>query len=108
MSGTGVCEWAPNVGYRCYSDRGNWTTLKHLNRPAVLELIDSRGRRHYAAAMQIQDREVILDFGDNRFVPVQNRPGPFLVRGLHPGLENRRPSRVPFLKEGMSALTCGG
>jgi general secretion pathway protein A len=66
MSGMNVCEWVPNVGYRCYSDRGNWTTLKHLSRPAVLELIDSRGRRHYAAAMQIEDQEVVLDFGDNR------------------------------------------
>jgi general secretion pathway protein A len=65
-SGMGICEWAPDVGYRCYSNRGNWTTLKHLNRPAVLELIDSRGRRHYAAAMQIKDQEVILDFGDDR------------------------------------------
>ena len=66
MSGLGVCEWAPNAGYRCYSGRGNWTTLKHLNRPAVLELIDSRGRRHYATAMEIEDQEVILDLGDSQ------------------------------------------
>jgi general secretion pathway protein A len=77
MSGMNVCEWAPNVGYRCYSDRGNWTTLKHLNRPAVLELIDSRGRRHYAAAMQIKDQEVILDFGDNRLSLSRNDLDPF-------------------------------
>ena len=77
MSGMNVCEWAPNVGYRCYSDRGNWTTLKHLNRPAVLELIDSRGRRHYVAAMQIKDQEVILDFGDNRLSLSRNDLDPF-------------------------------
>ncbi len=77
MSGMGVCEWAPNAGYRCYSNRGNWTTLKHLNRPAVLELIDSRGRRHYAAAMQIKDQEVILDFGDNRLSLSKNDLDPF-------------------------------
>jgi hypothetical protein len=34
--------------------QGNWTTLKHLNRPAVLELIDGRGRKHYVAAMEIE------------------------------------------------------
>ena len=62
MSGMSICDWVPSVGYRCYSDRGNWTTLKHLNRPAVLQLIDSRGRKHYVAAMEIKDREVLLDF----------------------------------------------
>jgi general secretion pathway protein A len=77
MSGMSVCEWAPNAGYRCYSNRGNWTTLKHLNRPAVLELIDSRGRRHYAAAMQIKDQEVILDFGENRLSLSRNDLDPF-------------------------------
>ncbi len=77
MSGMGVCEWAPNVGYRCYSDRGNWTTLRHLNRPAVLELIDSRGRRHYVAAMQIKDQEVLLDFGDSRLSLSRNDLDPF-------------------------------
>ena len=66
MSDMGVCEWAPNAGYRCYSARGNWTTLKNLDRPAILELIDKRGHRHYVAAMQIKDREIILDFGGNR------------------------------------------
>jgi len=77
MSGMSVCEWAPSVGYRCYSDRGNWTTLKHLNRPAVLELIDSQGRRHYVAAMEIKDQEVLLDFEGSRFSLSKNDLDPF-------------------------------
>jgi len=77
MSGMGVCEWVPTMGYRCYSDRGNWTTLKHLNRPAVLELIDSRGRRHYVAAMEIEDRDVFLDFEGNRMSLTKNDLDPF-------------------------------
>ena len=77
MSGMSVCEWAPSVGYRCYNDRGNWTTLKHLNRPAVLELIDGRGRRHYVAAMQLKDQEVLLDFGDSQLSLSRNDLDPF-------------------------------
>ena len=67
----------PSVGYRCYSDRGNWTTLKHLNRPAVLELIDDRGRRHYVAAMQIKDQAVLLDFGESQLSLSRNDLDPF-------------------------------
>ncbi|MCP4577992.1 MAG: peptidoglycan-binding protein, partial [Deltaproteobacteria bacterium] len=36
-----------------------------------------RGRRHYAAAMQIKDQEVILDFGDNRLSLSRNDLDPF-------------------------------
>jgi len=77
MSGMSVCEWAPSVGYRCYNGRGNWTTLKHLNRPAVLELIDDRGRRHYVAAMQIKDQAVLLDFGESQLSLSRNDLDPF-------------------------------
>jgi len=77
MSGMSVCEWLPTMGYRCYSDRGSWTTLKHLNRPAVLELIDRRGRRHYVAAMDIKDQEVLLDFEGNRLPLSKNDLDPF-------------------------------
>jgi general secretion pathway protein A len=77
MSGMSVCEWAPTMGYRCYSDRGNWTTLKHMNRPAVLELIDGRGRRHYVAAMQIEDQSVLLDFEGRRLTLSKSDLDPF-------------------------------
>ncbi|MBW2710040.1 MAG: AAA family ATPase, partial [Deltaproteobacteria bacterium] len=82
MLGRSVCEWAPSVGYRCYSGKGNWTTLKHLNRPAVLELIDDRGRRHYVAAMQIKDQKVLLDFGDSRLSLSRNDLDPFWFGGF--------------------------
>ena len=77
LSGMSVCEWAPKVGYRCYSDRGNWTTLKHLNRPAVLELIDGKGQRHYAAAMLLKGQKVDLDLGDYRMSLARAALDPF-------------------------------
>ena len=77
VSGKSVCEWAPSVGYRCYSGRGNWTSLKHLNRPALLELVDDRGHRHYATAVEIKDREVILDFGESRLTLPKKELDPF-------------------------------
>ncbi len=65
-SGKSVCQWVPTVGYRCYNGSGNWTSLKHLNRPAVLELIDKQGRKHFVAATKIKDQEVLLHSGDKQ------------------------------------------
>ncbi len=99
MSDTGVCEWAPSVGYRCYSDKGNWTTLKHFNRPAVLELIDSRGRKHYVAAMEIKDQKVILDLGDQRSSLRRNDLDPFWF-GEFTLIWKPPPIQSPILKKG--------
>ncbi|MCG6877915.1 MAG: AAA family ATPase [Deltaproteobacteria bacterium] len=77
VSGKSVCEWAPSVGYRCYSGRGNWTSLKHLNRPALLELVDDRGHRHFVTAVEIKDQEVILDFGESRLTLPKKELDPF-------------------------------
>ena len=63
LPGMTVCERATKVGLRCFSSRGNWTTLRHLNRPAVLELIDGNQRRYYAAVVLMEERDITLDFG---------------------------------------------
>ncbi len=73
----GVCQWAQSVGYRCYSGRGNWTTVQHMNRPAVLELRDEQGRTHYVTAIAIKDQAVVLDFGDSRLTLPRKKLDPF-------------------------------
>jgi general secretion pathway protein A len=72
-----LCGWVPTVGYRCYSGRGNWNSLKHLNRPSVLELVDNSGKRHYVAAMEIQDRKVILEHDGRRFAAQKEDLDPY-------------------------------
>lgn len=63
LPGMTACERATKVGLRCFSDRGNWTTLRNLNRPAILELIDGDQHRHYAAVVLMEERDITLDFG---------------------------------------------
>ena len=62
LPGMTACERATKVGLRCFNGRGNWTTLTNLNRPAILELIDENQRRHYAAVVLMEDRNITLDF----------------------------------------------
>jgi len=58
-----ICERATKGGLRCFNGRGNWTTLRNLNRPVILELIDGNQRRHYAAVVLMEERDITLDFG---------------------------------------------
>ena len=63
LPGMTACERATKGGLRCFSGRGNWTTLRNLNRPVILELIDGNQRRHYAAVVLMEERDITLDFG---------------------------------------------
>ena len=63
LPGMTICERATKGGLRCFNGRGNWTTLRNLNRPVILELIDGNQRRHYAAVVLMEERDITLDFG---------------------------------------------
>lgn len=39
------CRAAAAHGLRCLSDAGSWSTLRNIDRPAILELVTSDGRR---------------------------------------------------------------
>lgn len=67
MPGADPCETAFLAGLRCLKGSGNWNTLRHLNRPAILELVDSVGERHYVAAMGLKDQGLILDVDGQHF-----------------------------------------
>ena len=62
LPGMTACERATKVGLRCFNGRGNWTTLRNLNRPAILELIDENQGRHYAAVVLMEEMDITLDF----------------------------------------------
>ncbi|MBC8421166.1 MAG: AAA family ATPase [Desulfobacterales bacterium] len=66
LPGMTACERAAKAGLRCFSGKGNWTTLRHLNRPAILELIDAHQGRHFVPAVQMEDRNITLDFGNRQ------------------------------------------
>jgi general secretion pathway protein A len=41
------CEMARSKGYACLMQQGSWSSLRQLDRPAILKLTDSGGRTHH-------------------------------------------------------------
>ena len=44
--GTAACEQAADRGLACHRQRGSWSSLRQLDRPAILTLTDTRGTNH--------------------------------------------------------------
>ncbi|MDH3547580.1 MAG: AAA family ATPase, partial [Gammaproteobacteria bacterium] len=57
------CAQAEAAGYSCLSQRGSWSGLKLLNRPAVLTLIDADGDRHFVVLTAIEGEKAELSIG---------------------------------------------
>ncbi len=77
LPGMTPCERAAKAGLRCYKDRGNWTTLRHLNRPVILELVDRHQRRHHVAAIHMKDQNITVALGDQEVTVNQTAIEPF-------------------------------
>jgi general secretion pathway protein A len=45
--GRNACEQAQNQGLRCYDGKGNLDTLRRMNKPVLLRLVDTQGRDYY-------------------------------------------------------------
>lgn len=63
LEGKTGCQRAQSVGMRCVYGSGNWNRLRQLDRPAVIELIDTRGQRHHVLVTGIGDDRVALEIG---------------------------------------------
>ncbi|MEO1203576.1 MAG: AAA family ATPase [Pseudomonadota bacterium] len=61
--GGGACDEAAELGYECVSQRGSWNSLRQLDRPAILTLVDSRGSRHSALLTAINGQRADLSIG---------------------------------------------
>jgi general secretion pathway protein A len=56
QAGTGtVCEQAAATGMSCFFQRGSWSGLRQLDRPAILTLTDSRGNDHAVVLTSIEN-----------------------------------------------------
>ena len=54
------CEQAVSQGLACLDRQGSLGSLRHLNRPAVLQLVDQQGRRFYAPLLKLTDNKASL------------------------------------------------
>lgn len=65
------CNLPIRTGLRCVQGRDEFDDLRRLNAPAVLVLMDRRGRKMHVALMQVQRNQAVLQLGDTvRRVPV--------------------------------------
>lgn len=59
----GGCAQAEAAGYSCLNQRGSWSGLKQLDRPAVLSLVDAGGDRHHVVLTAIAGEKAELSIG---------------------------------------------
>lgn len=61
--GEEACRGTVSPGLQCLRDSGNLNTLARLNRPAVLTLFDSRGRKYYATLTALRGGRAAVTVG---------------------------------------------
>ena len=66
-SGSTGCERAQKAGLRCLFESGTWNNLRQLNRPAIIELIDSSGARHHVLVSRLEADQVTIEFPGKQF-----------------------------------------
>jgi general secretion pathway protein A len=59
------CGQAAKAGLACLDQRGSWTQVKTLNRPAILTLTDDRGQRHRVVLSSLDDQTATLNLGEH-------------------------------------------
>jgi len=59
------CGQAAKAGLSCLEQRGSWTQVRMLNRPAILTLTDERGQRHRVVLSSLDDKTATLNLGEH-------------------------------------------
>jgi len=58
-----ACDKALKLGLSCWYNKGTWNNLRTINRPAIIELIDSENNRHKVVVNSMKGQELSLSFG---------------------------------------------
>lgn len=66
FSGRDICAYAQKEGLRCLQKNGNLRSLRHLNRPAVLTLVNSKGQAIFVAVTELNSRYATVHVNGNR------------------------------------------
>jgi general secretion pathway protein A len=66
--GRNACAQAADAGLACLFERGSWSGLRQMDRPAVLTLVDNDGNDHEVVLTGITDSNAELSFGGVRVV----------------------------------------
>ncbi len=61
--GRGACEQASDHGLACLYQRGSWSGLRQMDRPAALTLVDDRGETHEVVLTAVHGDTAELSIG---------------------------------------------
>jgi general secretion pathway protein A len=67
LPGRTGCARAVTTGLQCILQSGTWNNLRHLNRPAVIELIDEKGRKHHVLVSGLKGDQVSSEIGGHHY-----------------------------------------
>lgn len=109
------CKAAASTGLECVKAEGGWTKLRRLDLPAVLGLLTSDGKQHWATIRALDDRKATLMVGSRVVTPTLEeverlwdgrfevlwQPPPFGAGEVTPG---SRGKPVAWLRQRLAAL----
>jgi len=113
-----ACAQAGAQGFSCYFQRGSWSGIRQLDRPAVLTLTDSKGKTYQPLLVGLDDDVAELSLDGNRmnfpldevselwfgqFLLIWRPPGGAPV-AISPGMQNEN---VRWLRQSLAALDSG-
>jgi general secretion pathway protein A len=109
------CEQARGHGLRCLLRSGDWSRLRSLDLPAIIELVTPAGQRRYATVAALSDDRVTLDLGDRETTLATSEvdpywSGPFIVLwrppsvGTLPLAPGLRGADVEFLRQRLARV----
>jgi general secretion pathway protein A len=112
------CGQAAKAGLSCLEQRGSWTQVRTLNRPAILTLTDDRGQRHRVVLSSLDDKTATLNLGEhNEKVSIDDlsrdwfgeftvvwKPKTSRTRSLSLGMQG---DEVRWLRRSLNALAGG-
>ncbi|MGM0425845.1 MAG: AAA family ATPase [Thermodesulfobacteriota bacterium] len=99
LPGKTPCDRVAAAGLSCLEGSGNWTTLRHLNRPALIELAAPDGRQHHVPVVALHDDTVTLVLKEQEVTLPRIRIDPFWY-GDYTVLWKRPPLGSSLLKKG--------
>jgi general secretion pathway protein A len=67
LKGATACTRAVQAGLQCILQSGTWNNLRHLNRPAVIELVDDNGRKHHVLVSALEGSYVLSQINGQQY-----------------------------------------
>ncbi len=106
LQGDTACTRALSANLRCIFGKGNWEDIRSYNRPAVIELINTAGKRKQIVVLSLQGNQVRLNIGGEVVTAATNEIDPFWY-GNYLLLWKPPPGGSNVLKEGLIGSDVG-